>query len=205
MSGSSAKRLDSLLGQTYEDFELIVSDNASTDGTADICRCYAKRDARIRYVRQPRNIGLIPNHTFVMDEAKGELFKYAAHDDLYGRDLLALCVQALDEDPDAVIAHSWTAMVDEFGQAIGTFGPGVALDSEWAPDRFRNVLFEGCHDWEYGVTRTNALPANDVVGQLPPCRPDRQCRARPLRPVPTGAGMAVLSPRTRRPTSADRA
>jgi glycosyltransferase involved in cell wall biosynthesis len=149
--------LDSLLGQTFEDFELIVSDNASTDGTAEICRCYAKRDSRIRYVRQPQNIGLIPNHTFVMDEANGDLFKYAAHDDLYGRNLLSLCVQALEEDPDAVIAHSWTAMVDESGQAIGTFGPGVALDSERAPDRFRNVLFEGCHDWEYGVTRTSAL------------------------------------------------
>ena len=106
--------LDSLLGQTFEDFELIVADNAVRRTARPRCVSrYAKMDSRIRYVRHPHNIGLIPNHTFVMDEAKGELFKYAAHDDLYGRDLLALCVQALDEDPDAVIAHSWTAMVDE--------------------------------------------------------------------------------------------
>ena len=57
--------LEALLGQSYEDFELIISDNASTDGTADICRRYEKQDSRIRYVRQPHNIGLFPNHNFV--------------------------------------------------------------------------------------------------------------------------------------------
>jgi len=149
--------LDSLLGQTYEDFELLISDNASTDGTADICRLYAGQDSRIRYVRQEHNIGLIPNHIFVMEEARGELFKCAAHDDLYGRDLLASCVEALDEDPDAVLAHSWSAMIDGCGSVIGTFGHGVAMDSLRAPDRFRNVLFDGCHDYEYGVTRIRAL------------------------------------------------
>ena len=107
--------LDSLLGQTYEDFELIISDNASTDGTADICLRYAEQDSRIRYVRQPRNIGLIPNHDFVMEEARGELFKCAAYDDLYGRELLERCVEALDADPDAVLAHSWSVMIDESG------------------------------------------------------------------------------------------
>ena len=76
-----------------------MSDNASTDGTADICRRYAEQDSRIRYVRQARNIGLIANHDFVMDEARGELFKCAAHDDLYGRDLLAPCVERARRGP----------------------------------------------------------------------------------------------------------
>jgi glycosyltransferase involved in cell wall biosynthesis len=149
--------LDSLLGQSYEDFELIVSDNASTDGTADICRRYAEQDPRIRHVRQARNIGLIANHDFVLAQARGELFKSAAYDDLYGRELLELCVEALDEDPEAVLAHSWSAMIDEAGDILGTFGHGVAMNSLKAPDRFRNVLFEGCHDYEYGVMRTDSL------------------------------------------------
>ncbi len=149
--------LEAILGQTYEDFELIVSDNASTDGTADICRHYAEQDSRIRYVRQERNIGLIPNHVFVLEEARGELFKCAAHDDLYARDLLERCVDVLDEDPDAVLSHAWAAMIDGSGTVIGTFGQGVAMDSLRAPDRFRNVLLEGCHDYEYGVIRTRAL------------------------------------------------
>src|SRR5215472_3946539 len=83
-----AESLEALLGQSYEDFELIISDNASTDSTADICRRYEKQDSRIRYVRQPRNIGAGPNHNYVVRHARGELFKWAAHDDLYARDLL---------------------------------------------------------------------------------------------------------------------
>ena len=66
-----SEALDSLLGQSYEDFELIVSDNASTDGTADICRRYAEQDSRIRYIRQSRNIGLIANHNFVVRRSTG--------------------------------------------------------------------------------------------------------------------------------------
>ena len=108
-------------------------------------------------MRQARNIGLIANHDFVMEEARGELFKCAAYDDLYGRELLAKCVEALDADPQAVLAHSWSVMIDESGTVLGTFGRGVAMDSLRAPDRFRNVLFDGCHDYEYGVTRTESL------------------------------------------------
>src|ERR1700754_583434 len=83
-----AESLEALLGQSFEDFELIISDNASTDGTADICRRYRGQDSRIRYIRQPRNIGGAPNHNFLVHEARGELFKWASHDDLYARDLL---------------------------------------------------------------------------------------------------------------------
>ena len=98
-----AESLNALLGQSYEDFELIISDNASTDSTADICRQYAKQDARIRYIRQGHNIGLAPNHNFVFRESRGALFKWAASDDLYGRDLMQRCVTALDEHPDVVL------------------------------------------------------------------------------------------------------
>ena len=67
-----AESLDALLGQSYEDFEIIISDNASTDDTAEICRDYESQDQRIRYCRQARNIGLSPNHNFVVDAAQGE-------------------------------------------------------------------------------------------------------------------------------------
>jgi glycosyltransferase involved in cell wall biosynthesis len=149
--------LEALLGQTYGDFELIVSDNASTDGTSDICSRYARQDSRIRYFRQEHNIGLVPNHIFVLQQARGELFKSAAHDDLYARELLQRCVEALDDDPNAVLAHSWSAVVDHSGRVVGTFGPGVDLNAPRAPDRFRSVLYEGSHDYEYAVIRTSAL------------------------------------------------
>ena len=152
-----SEAFDALLGQTYEDFELIVSDNASTDGTAQICRHYAEQDARIRYVRQQHNIGLVPNHIFVMEQARGEFFKWASHDDLYARDLLRCCVEALDEQPDAVLAHSWSAMIDVSGTVIGTLDTQAVVDSPRAPDRFRSMLFDGWDDYTYGVIRTQAL------------------------------------------------
>jgi glycosyltransferase involved in cell wall biosynthesis len=136
-----AESLEALLGQTYEDFELIISDNASSDATADICRRYGKQDSRIRYIRQSRNIGLAPNHNYVFGQARGELFKWAAADDLYGRDLLQRCVSALDEHPDVVLAHSWEAAIDESGNVTQSLGYPLATDSPSAPERFRSILF----------------------------------------------------------------
>lgn len=75
--------LDSLLAQTFAGFELIISDNASTDATEDICQEYAAMDSRIRYVRQPGNRGALANFKFVLDEARGEYFMWAAADDIW--------------------------------------------------------------------------------------------------------------------------
>ena len=91
--------LDALLGQSYGDFHLIISDNASTDSTEEICREYLAKDSRISYFRQPVNIGATPNHNWTFDQSSTELFKWASYDDLYGRDLLARCIEALDADP----------------------------------------------------------------------------------------------------------
>lgn len=152
-----SEALDALLGQSYEDFELIISDNASTDGTADICRRYAARDPRIRYVRQPHNIGAAPNHNSVFREARGELFKWASHDDLYGRDLLRRCVEALDERPHIVLAHAWHAIIDGAGAVTETFDYRLATNSAHAPERFRSLLFANGGDDFYGVIRTDVL------------------------------------------------
>jgi glycosyltransferase involved in cell wall biosynthesis len=149
--------LDSLLGQTLTDFELIISDNASTDATEEICRRYAAEDRRIRYIRQPRNIGANPNHNFVLREARGEYFKWAAHDDLYGRDLLARCVAALDEHPDVVLSHVDMAIVDETGTVVRRFDYTLATDSMDVTERFRSLVVTDGADDEYGVIRTRVL------------------------------------------------
>jgi glycosyltransferase involved in cell wall biosynthesis len=151
-----AESLEALLEQTYENFELIISDNASTDGTAGICRRYEKQDSRIRYVRQPQNIGCAPNHNYVVQQARGELFKWASHDDLYARDLLKLCVDALDQFPHVVLAHSWTAMIDGSGAARAV-EYSLATASPSAPERFRSLLFDNGGDDTGGVIRTSVL------------------------------------------------
>ncbi len=152
-----SQAIEALLGQSYEDFELIISDNASTDGTADICKRYASQDSRIRYFRQPRNVGLSPNHNFVADRASGELFKWAASDDLYARDLLERCVVALDENPHVVLAHAWTARINDSGALTAAIKYSLSTSSSAAPERFRSLLYDSGGDDDYGVIRLDVL------------------------------------------------
>lgn len=152
-----AETLDSLLGQTYEDFELIISDNASTDGTADICRRYAGQDSRIRYIRQPRNLGCAPNHNVLVQQARGELFKWVFHDDLYARDLIERSVAALDEYPQVVLANCWTAMIDSSRNVTKAVRYALDTGSPSAPERFRSMLFEKGGDDDGGVIRMEVL------------------------------------------------
>lgn len=152
-----AESLDALLGQSYEDFELIISDNASTDGTEQICHRYLAKDPRIRYIRQPKNIGAAPNHNFVFEQSRGELFKWASHDDLYGRDLLLRCVEALDERPHVVLSHAWLAIIDDTGTVTNRYDYQLATDSPDPVQRFRSLLFTSGGDDLYGVIRADVL------------------------------------------------
>lgn len=149
--------LDALLGQSYRDFELIISDNASSDATSDIGRRYASQDSRVRYHRQPKNIGCSPNHNFVLEMARGELFKWASYDDLYARDLLASCVAQLDEDPEAVLAHSWSATIDTTDAVTRTPAYSLSTGVRSPAERFRSLLFDDGGDDIYGVVRTSIL------------------------------------------------
>jgi glycosyltransferase involved in cell wall biosynthesis len=161
--------IESLLGQNYEDFELIISDNASTDGTAGICRRYARQDSRIRYVRQPRNIGLSPNHNFVLQQSRGEYFKWAAGDDLYGRDLLKSCVDALDAYADVALAHSWEAVIDDAGNVTQAMDYPLPTDASRAPERFRAFLFGSSGLFESSDPAAPGLIRMDNRGLLRAC------------------------------------
>jgi glycosyltransferase involved in cell wall biosynthesis len=152
-----AESLEALLGQTFTDFELVISDNASTDSTGDICRRYEKQDSRVRYFRQSWNVGLAPNHNFVAEQARCDLFKWASNDDLYARELLERCIDALDKYPEVVLAHSWTAKVDDSGVMTKAFRYPLNTASPRAPERFRSLLFDNGGDDDYGVIRTEVL------------------------------------------------
>lgn len=100
------KALDSLLAQTFTDFELIISDNASTDDTEAIGREYAAKDARIRYVRQAENRGASANFQFVLDEAEGEYFMWAAVDDKHHPDFIQMAKSVLSEADEVGLVFS---------------------------------------------------------------------------------------------------
>jgi glycosyltransferase involved in cell wall biosynthesis len=152
-----AGSIEALLGQSYQDFELIISDNASTDDTPAICHHYEEQDSRIRYFRQQRNIGHVPNHNFLVGKARGEFFKWAAHDDLYARDLIKRCVGALDEHPEAVLAHSWVAVMDDSDTPTTLRRHPAGTASPHPPERFRSMLYDGMGDYTYAVMRTSVL------------------------------------------------
>jgi glycosyltransferase involved in cell wall biosynthesis len=152
-----AESLDALLGQSYEDYELIITDNASTDSTPDICKKYVAADSRVTYHQLPKNIGAAGNHNHVFTLARGELFKWASHDDLYGRTLIERCVEALDERPDHVLAHSYNATIDSTGKIIEPYDYRIPTDSPSAAERFRGLLHASGGDDFYGVIRSAAL------------------------------------------------
>jgi glycosyltransferase involved in cell wall biosynthesis len=113
-----AETLNCFEAQTFQDFEIVVCDNASTDRTADICHSFAGRGAPIRYHRNDKNLGAIPNYNKVFGLCRSALFKWAAHDDLYHPHYLQECVRVLDENPDVILAHSKTAFIDDRGEPL---------------------------------------------------------------------------------------
>ena len=110
-----AAAIDSILAQSYGDFDLLISDNASTDGTEEICRNYAQRDPRIRYIRQSQNVGAAANHNLLVHMTDSPYFKWAAHDDLLAPGFLAACVEVLDHDFTVVLASPASDLIDEAG------------------------------------------------------------------------------------------
>ena len=152
-----AQSLDALLAQTYTDFELIISDNASSDRTSEIAKQYQSVDARIRYFRHDQNRGSTFNHNFAIGPARGELFKWVSDDDLYAPELLQRCINALDSRPELALAHSWTAFIDEESKITERAQYGLTTDVPDPVERFRSVLYTDGGDDMYGVMRMSIL------------------------------------------------
>lgn len=154
-----AVAIDSILAQSFPDFELIICDNASTDRTREICECYVAVDPRVRYVRADKNLGAAANFNRVFEMARGEYFKWAAHDDLIAPDWLSRCVEALDQDPTAVLCQSGVSEIDEDGIVVGHMDSG--LPHVAAPERTARfadlVLVDHVCTHVFGLMRSDAL------------------------------------------------
>jgi glycosyltransferase involved in cell wall biosynthesis len=150
--------LDSLLTQDFRDFELVISDNASADRTPELCAAYAAKDPRIRYVRNERNLGVMPNFNRLVGLARGEYFKWAAHDDWCDPRFLGLGVDVLDGSPEVVLCHAQATQVDEDGNPLVVNFRPLDVRSPRPAERFRQVLWgPGAVYPIYGVIRTSAL------------------------------------------------
>ena len=161
-----SEALDSILGQTFGDFELIIADNASTDCTGEIARSYARRDPRIRYVRSRVNLGATKNFNRVFALASAPYFKWVAVDDLCAPTYLARCVELLDRTPDAVLAYTGARWIDERGDPL-QIDERVPQHTDWPSEpaeRFLRLVDDFVTDrgvsgpiYLYGVMRSEAL------------------------------------------------
>jgi glycosyltransferase involved in cell wall biosynthesis len=159
--------IDSLLGQTYTDFELVISDNASTDSTAEICKEYVSRDSRVRYFRHDANCGAAKNYNGIFERCATELFKWAAHDDVCAPTFLARCVEALDRKKDAVLAFTQAMIIDGQGRRIDAgsgYDPSITLSSPDVRRRFHELVCTRHRCFAiFGVLRSSALRATTLL------------------------------------------
>ena len=159
-----SETLDAILAQTFEDFELIISDNASTDATEMICRRYAAKDERITYYRQQHNVGATANFNQVFQLSSGEYFKWAAHDDLITPDYLDRCVEILTSDRSIVLCHSQVQIIDERGKLLSNYNIKLRTDSCNPTTRFYDLLSHHLCYPIFGLIRASTLKKTSLMG-----------------------------------------
>lgn len=159
-----AKCLDSLLSQSFKDFELIICDNASTDATGEICHNYAKKDSRIIYYRNDKNIGAAANFNLAFKLSRGEYFKWVAHDDICKSEFLEKCVDILENKSNVVLVYSKTKLIDQYDQDIGIYELKKKTDSEDPVVRFSELLIGHMCFEIFGLIRRNMLETTPLIG-----------------------------------------
>jgi len=157
--------LRSLLAQTFEDFELIISDNASTDRTRSICLDYAARDQRIRFHRNEVNLGFCRNQNHVIEVSTGEYFLLTHHDDIRAPQYLERTVAIMDADPSIVVCYTKTRDIDEHGNLLPRVDPPLRFDSPDWRERFRDTIrMDHICEPDFGLTRTDKLRTTRLHG-----------------------------------------
>ena len=133
--------LDSILNQSFEDFELVISDNASTDATPSICREYASEDVRIRYVRNENNIGQTANINQTIEISRGVYYRMHHDDDLLHPRCIEHCVNVLEHAPTVALCHTQTRVIDEAGEVLLSADPmDYHLRSKRPSSRFEKYM-----------------------------------------------------------------
>lgn len=163
-----AASIESLLGQDFADVELLLADNASTDGTLAMCQRYAAADPRVVVLASDVNRGLAWNHNRTVHAARGEYFKWAAYDDVHAPTFVSRCVEVLDRCPDVVLAYPLTVDMDDDGTPFHTWPPTQRASAHDAAARFRDVMLHERQCFPiYGLMRTSVLGRTRLMGAFP--------------------------------------
>jgi glycosyltransferase involved in cell wall biosynthesis len=158
--------IDSVLAQTYSDFELVISDNSSTDGTEEICRDYCKKDIRIKYVKQPVNIGAINNFNYLLKNARGIYFVWLSHDDYLDAAFLEVITLYLDEHTDVALCFSDSYDIKD-GVILRTrIHDDVRDNIDWKTARRRFFTYNHrLVSALYGIYRSRVMHTNNIYLQ----------------------------------------
>ncbi|MBE7415664.1 MAG: glycosyltransferase [Deltaproteobacteria bacterium] len=158
--------IESILGQTFSNFELVISDNASTDSTFDICAEYAARDRRIRLHRNARNLGAADNFNRVFRLSRAEYFKWAAYDDVCSPLLLERCLELLEDEPRVALCYPKTVLIDENGEEIGKYDDSIHIPYARHHERLRNYLTKvNLANAVFGLMRSSVLRETKLLGK----------------------------------------
>jgi glycosyltransferase involved in cell wall biosynthesis len=143
------RSLKSILGQTHENFELMISDDGSTDGSEDICRRYASIDSRIQYFRQPVNIGVSRNMEFLLHRARGKYFMWAGNDDILEPGFISNLKSLLDDNDQVVLAFCPTIFIDDDDQYLSLITTDYS--GRTAIERVRKLIYAFEDSCGYGL------------------------------------------------------
>ncbi len=120
--------IESVLAQSFSDFELLIADNCSEDNTAKIAQEYAAKDQRITFIQNPRNIGICSSLNSLLLKAKGQYIKFCFSDDLLAPECLKVFVGIMDKNPDVSLITSFSKFIGDSSEIRGeSFFPGVGL------------------------------------------------------------------------------
>lgn len=163
-----AETLDSVIAQTYQDFEIVISDNGSTDGTERICHEYEAKDSRIQYHRSEVNLGVSRNFKRLVGFSSGKYFMFLAHDDKLAPLFLEECVAVLEAQPDVVLCYPKAIEIDVQGNALYKKEQTLDADSSKPHKRFRQMIRMD-HNCEtlFGLTRAAVLKKTVIHGPFP--------------------------------------
>ncbi|MGR3293993.1 MAG: glycosyltransferase [Candidatus Scalindua sp.] len=158
--------IESILSQDFDDFELIISDNCSTDNTKETCLKYQKMDKRISYYRFEDNLGG-ENFPAVLARANSPYFMWAAHDDLHERSFISKCLEKIEQDPSIALVYPRTKLLDADSKLLGIANDHLNTDQDDPTERFRHLIWELelCNVF-YGLHRTSMLRKVQIWGDL---------------------------------------